>query len=418
MTAVAVLSGYVALWDSRSVKLPARLGPKRSGRGKFRERIRPGAFKQALKGTPPIPFLINHNRQRPLAYFGRGLELHEDDTGLFFRALLAGSEGEHLAAAFESGDVLGMSFGMDRDPELTDDKWEGGDWGRTARRTIKRVWWLEDVSVCVGRRPAYRATGEHLRLERLSAARYSPPVAPSWRLSAPAGPEAAYLAGGTERRLSGGPRRTVPRLEDRVGTDYPLIVGTGAVFYNSADPGTEYVLWDDDSGKCVERIMPTAFDAVLQGGADVCGLCNHDPNFLLGRTSAGTMRLEVTGKGLRYSITPPDSPLAKGVVQSIQRGDLRGSSFSFTVDKQGQRWTKQGGLTVREIHSVSGLYDVGPVTFAAYGSTTAGCRAAGDPSEARRAFEDWRGGKKGNRARHAALRTQVMVRARCVELGL
>jgi HK97 family phage prohead protease len=200
-----------------------------------------------------------------------------------------------------------------------------------------------------------------------------------------------------------------PRLETRVGTDYPYIVGLASVFYQKDDPGTEYELWSYDDEKCVERVMAGAFDEVLKAGTDCAALYNHDPNYLLGRTSAGTLTLEKTAAGLRYSITPPDSPLSKGIVESVKRGDLTGSSFSFTVKGEGQHWIRQGKLCVREIYSINRLYDVGPVVFPAYASTTTGTRGEGHTGEAEDAYRAWR------KRVHQAL---ADVRARCVQLGL
>jgi HK97 family phage prohead protease len=201
-----------------------------------------------------------------------------------------------------------------------------------------------------------------------------------------------------------------PRLETRVGSDYPYIVGLASVFYQKDDLGTEYELWNYDDDRCVERVMPGAFDEVLKAtGYDCAALYNHDPNMLLGRMSAGTLTLEKTPAGLRYSIAPPNSPLSQGIVESVKRGDLTGSSFSFTVKGDGQRWIRQGKLCVREIHAIDRLYDVGPVTFPAYASTTTGTRAEGGTAEAKDAFDDWR--KRVQQAQAAA-------RARCVQLGL
>jgi HK97 family phage prohead protease len=204
------------------------------------------------------------------------------------------------------------------------------------------------------------------------------------------------------------------RLEQRVGTDYPYAVGLASVFYNAADPGTEYTLWDYEDDKAVERILPTAFDAVLRQGVDCAALFNHDPNMLLGRTLAGTLSLEKTDAGLAYAIQMPDCPMAANVLESIKRGDLRGSSFSFRVNREGQRWIAQGKLSIREIHSISELYDVGPVVFPAYPATTAGLRSVvGSDVEARKAFEAWRAEQ-----RKRATLAQAEVRARCVRLGL
>ncbi|WP_134736933.1 HK97 family phage prohead protease, partial [Escherichia coli] len=74
------------------------------------------------------------------------------------------------------------------------------------------------------------------------------------------------------------------------------ILGYGSVFNSRSEP-----LWGFR-----EIIKPGAFDDVLND--DVRGLFNHDPNFILGRSSAGTLSLSVDERGLRYDIVAPDTP--------------------------------------------------------------------------------------------------------------
>lgn len=168
-------------------------------------------------------------------------------------------------------------------------------------------------------------------------------------------------------------------LEQRAD-EGPKITGYAAVFYDGTD-ATQYMLWDD----MAERIMPTAFDRAVKED-DVRGLFNHDPNMLLGRTTAGTMRLSVDSKGLRYEIDPPDTAVGRDTATAIKRGDLSGSSFAFVPTETLIR--EQDGITIREILAVE-LFDVGPVTFPAYESTSAGLRSEG-MDDLRREVEAWR----------------------------
>lgn len=185
-------------------------------------------------------------------------------------------------------------------------------------------------------------------------------------------------------------RRFLPQakvhLEDRqVGL--PAIVGLAAVFYDPADPGTQY----DWGMGIVERIAPTAFDEALTRGDDARGLFNHDPDNLLGRRSAETLRLQKVDRGLEYRIEPPDTELTRSVVAAIRRGDLTGSSFAFYV--QSQTWTDEEDLTIRTINAVE-LFDVGPVTYPAFESTTTGiraCRPGAEPDgELQRSLAEFR----------------------------
>ncbi len=138
-----------------------------------------------------------------------------------------------------------------------------------------------------------------------------------------------------------------------------------------------------DLGGFREEILPGAFDKILgrqRGRQDVVALFNHDSNIVLGRTSSGTLELSSDDKGLRYVVTPPVS--RADVLELIQRRDVRGSSFAFTVGKDGEGF-RQGddGKAVRQIREVSGLYDVGPVLVPAYPATSA--------SVAMRSYEAW-----------------------------
>lgn len=148
--------------------------------------------------------------------------------------------------------------------------------------------------------------------------------------------------------------------------------GLAAVFYREGDDGTEYLLWDG----IVERIRPGAFDRALRENQDVVGLYNHDPSQVLGRTGAGTMRLERRQDGLGYVIDLAGTERAEDLVAHIKRGDVAGSSFGFSVRKVTWEKDEERKVEIRWLEDVD-LYDVGPVTFPAYeGTSTAVDRSA------------------------------------------
>jgi phage head maturation protease len=79
-------------------------------------------------------------------------------------------------------------------------------------------------------------------------------------------------------------------------------------------------------------------------------------------------------------VTPPVS--RADVLELIQRRDVRGSSFAFTVESKNESFrTGEDGKAIRQIREVSGLYDVGPVLVPAYPATSA--------SVAMRSYEAW-----------------------------
>jgi len=122
-----------------------------------------------------------------------------------------------------------------------------------------------------------------------------------------------------------------------------------------------------------ERIERGAFTEAVQRD-DVRALFNHDPNYVLGRTHAGTLTLTEDARGLRYDVRLPETTWARDLHESIKRGDISQSSFAFRVDEE--EWEKgtKATLPVRRIRKVT-LYDVSPVTYPAYAQTTVSARA-------------------------------------------
>jgi uncharacterized protein len=164
--------------------------------------------------------------------------------------------------------------------------------------------------------------------------------------------------------------RSAPVIETRADGK-KVLSGYASVFYRAEDPGTEFKLWGD----VYERIMPTAFDRALKDGDDVRAVFNHSVMVVLGRTKSATCRLTVDARGLRYEVDLPDTQAARDLAELIARGDIDGSSFAFLPDDEGGvLWREEATRDVREVHSVR-LYDVGPVTFPAYESTSCQVRA-------------------------------------------
>lgn len=118
----------------------------------------------------------------------------------------------------------------------------------------------------------------------------------------------------------------------------------------------------EDLGGFREMIQVGAFDDVLDN--DVRAFFNHDPNFLLARTSSGTLKLGVDKKGLSYSFDVPDTTAGRDLIVSMERGDISQSSFAFKVEKDS--WSENNGTEIRTIEKVGRLFDVSPVSIPAY----------------------------------------------------
>lgn len=123
-----------------------------------------------------------------------------------------------------------------------------------------------------------------------------------------------------------------------------------------------------------ERVAPEAFDGVLDD--DIHVEYNHDPNFVLGRTGAGTAKIWKGEDGLYYQVL--DMPKSRDdVLEAIQRRDVTGNSFSFTVADGGETWEHpEGELPKRTITRISKVFDVGPVAHPAYEDTVVSARCA------------------------------------------
>lgn len=163
-------------------------------------------------------------------------------------------------------------------------------------------------------------------------------------------------------------RRFVNFTARAAGTDEsPRIMGDAAVF----DQETVIGEWFR------EMIAPGAFKRVLAEKPDTVCAFNHDWNYILGRTTAGTLRVEETEGGLYYEADVNlNDPQAVSVYEKVKRGDVSQASFAFTV--RTEKWvnpSEKGGLALRVIEEVDQLYDVGPCTFGAYPQASAQARS-------------------------------------------
>lgn len=144
-------------------------------------------------------------------------------------------------------------------------------------------------------------------------------------------------------------------IELRAEVSGNKIVGHASVFGQVADVGAHW-----------EQIERSAFDEVLAADeTDVRAFINHDHNLLLGRQSAGTLRVETDSEGLYFEVDLPDTSYARDLRVLAERGDMTGASFGFVPGDD--RWERApDGRRLRSHTNLAGLVDVSPVTFPAY----------------------------------------------------
>ncbi len=153
-------------------------------------------------------------------------------------------------------------------------------------------------------------------------------------------------------------------VEIRTEDGKPKLTGYAAVW------GSESL----DLGGFTERIIRGAFTESL--GRDlveepVLSYLGHDRNKILGSTAAGTLKLSEDSKGLRFTLFPPEkTSYGADVIESVRRGDLRGMSFRFGVNRERM---VEG---VREVIKAD-LHEISPVSEPAYPDTSVQLRRKG-----------------------------------------
>jgi len=125
----------------------------------------------------------------------------------------------------------------------------------------------------------------------------------------------------------------------------------------------------------IERIAPGAFKRSLKSRNDIKLLWNHDSSMVLGSTRAGTLKLYEDERGLYVDAVLPDTSYGRDAKVSIQRGDVTGFSFGFTVPAGGDSWNSEG--TERTLKSVRLLEVSTGVAFPAYPSTNGTAQVRG-----------------------------------------
>lgn len=141
----AVISGYVNAVERRSEVI------RRPGAPPFREVVKPGTFRKALEKGNNVEMKLNH--ERTLCDTRSGLELREDNVGLYARAEITDEETVNAA---REGRLTGWSFGF----YCVGDSWKSGDDG-TELRELDDIW-LDEVSILT-KKPAYIATSVEVR---------------------------------------------------------------------------------------------------------------------------------------------------------------------------------------------------------------------------------------------------------------
>ena len=201
-----------------------------------------------------------------------------------------------------------------------------------------------------------------------------------------------------DARLSAASRLVVPvkdlecRAVDGDAAGRFTIAGHAAVFndpsevlYDWLGPFREYVL----AGSLADVI-----EANGDGREDTKFLrLNPDRNHPLGRCGNDSLTLTEDGEGLAFEVTPAPTDRAEELRILLSERTVDQMSFTFTVTKDGEKWTWSDGMDRRDLqpNGCARLFDISPVVYPAYPQTDVGLRALG---ELRNAAEEIAAGRR------------------------
>lgn len=153
---------------------------------------------------------------------------------------------------------------------------------------------------------------------------------------------------------------------------------------------------------CQTQIVDWFNEVIEKGAFDGCDMrdvplmINHDFRRIpLARSRRNngnsTLTLTIDDKGLaiRATLDTENNTEARALYSAVERGDVSGMSFSFTVE--GEEWEDLGSeMPTRRIKKIGKIYEVSAVNFPQYKETDIYARAESTLESAKRALENAR----------------------------
>jgi HK97 family phage prohead protease len=170
-----------------------------------------------------------------------------------------------------------------------------------------------------------------------------------------------------ERRITAGELR----VDQQEGSLLPVIRGYAIVFNALSE----------DLGGFRELVDPRAVKRTLEEKVDLRAFIDHNPERIIGRLSAGTLRVRADKVGLAVEIDPPDTSVGRDLVVSLRRRDLTGMSFSFRTFEDA--WNFKTEPPTRTLLDMR-MGEVSVVAMPAYPDTAVAVRAMAAAQAARR----------------------------------
>ena len=123
---------------------------------------------------------------------------------------------------------------------------------------------------------------------------------------------------------------------------------------------------NDIGGSYIEIVKRGALDGADL--SDVRLLVGHDASKIPLARTPKTMSLQLDEAGLTFEATLPDTEAGRAAYKAVERGDLRGMSYAFTVPEGGDSYDPK--TNTRTITRIAKVYECSLTAFPAYEATT------------------------------------------------
>lgn len=150
------------------------------------------------------------------------------------------------------------------------------------------------------------------------------------------------------------------------GEEQKYVTGIGVVYNKDTE------IWPG----FIERIAPGAFKNSLKSGGVVKSFINHRASNILSTTkSTPALELKDSKEGLQFTSPIPPTTYGNDLVVNLERENIKGASFSFTINEGGEKYKVDKDGTMYRTITDAVLYEIGPVTNPAYEQTEVSLRS-------------------------------------------
>lgn len=125
-------------------------------------------------------------------------------------------------------------------------------------------------------------------------------------------------------------------------------------------------------GGFYEVVEKRALAKTLADRSNIVSRLEHHPEWLLGTTDSGTMRVKDMPQGVDFEVDLPNTSAGNDTYELHRRGDLRYASMGFQVFED--EFRREGAIVVRHLISVR-LQEISPTAQPAYWDTASALRS-------------------------------------------